>query len=188
MLLYAFLLNTVAYLAPNAYALAHPCALFAPFVTWCRLVRWICLNVLFASVALLALQSWWTARFPHDDVAPEEYAVVKKQQRSSRSGSSGSISGWSERLAGAAPLAVRAAPLALVFLGSIGVVIALAVVADGDVRTQGLRGAPCRDAFFTQDCQRAGLHLTRAHRWLLYAHAILIGASCACIGLIPRSN
>ena len=72
MLLYAYGVTVVAYLAPNAYALARPCALFATFVTWCRGARWVALNVLFAGIVALALECWWAAGFPADDVAEEE--------------------------------------------------------------------------------------------------------------------
>jgi hypothetical protein len=54
-LVVAYVLNAVAYLAPNAYALSHPCALFAPFVVWCQLVRWLCLAVILADVTVLVV-------------------------------------------------------------------------------------------------------------------------------------
>jgi hypothetical protein len=174
-LIYAFLVDAIAYLAPNAYALARGCALFAPFVAWWRLVRWLALNVIFGDICLLALWSWWTARFPQDDI-PEGASVasggqgdepLKQQPRRA-----GVAAAAADEAARTLPLAARAAPLGVVFCAGVGIAIALAIVAASDTRAE----APCADGpRFVADCAQHGLHLSTAHRWLMYAHACTVG-------------
>jgi hypothetical protein len=182
-LIYAFLVDAVAYLAPNAYALARGCALFTPFVAWWRLVRWLALNVIFADVCLLALWAWWTARFPQDDilegasVASGASAPASQQQQHEKPHRTGVAAAAADEAERTLPLAARAAPLCAAFVCGCGVAVALAVVASGDTRTQALRIAPCSDgARFVADCARSGLYLSAAHRWLMYAQAFAVGA------------
>jgi hypothetical protein len=183
----AYVLNAVAYLAPNAYALARPCALFSPVIIWLQLVRWLCLAVILADVALLALQSWWLARFPDDDVpfdadaadardaSPWTKLPLGVKRYASALWANGGVEGGDGRGRDALlwQWALRAAPLAAVFSAQVGVVIALAVV----TAREPLPAQPCSDgAAFVALCRRDGLLLRPARRGLLIAHVCLTAA------------
>lgn len=152
-------------------------------------MRWLCLAVILADIALLALQAWWLARFPDDDVPFDADAADPRDaspwaalplgitRYASALWANGGAKGGEQEGRGRDALlwqwALRAAPLAAVFCAQVGVVIALAII----TAREPLPAQPCADgAAFVARCQQHGLLLRPARRGLLIVHVCLTAA------------